>query len=221
MRTVELAVGEYYHIFNRGVDKRPIFTDERDRDRFLQTMRVFNDVDTPVGGLRTQLWGEQFGQQMTPRKPLVNIICYCINPNHYHFLLEQVAEAGVERFMHRIGTGYTKYFNAKHQRVGSLFQGPFKAIRVDSDAYLLHVSAYINLNMRVHRLGSRASRSSWLEYIATAGTFTEGIVKPDIILQQFSSPEDYRRFAQDALREILARRGVADVLLEQTIGCEV
>ena len=81
-----------------------------------------------------------------PKKLLVNIICWCLMLNHYHLILEQLVDGGISLFMQKIGAGYTKYFNLKYKRVGSLFQGPFKAIRVDEENYLLQLIRYIHIN---------------------------------------------------------------------------
>jgi putative transposase len=148
-----------------------------------------------------------------PSKKLVNIICYCLNPNHFHFLLEQVAEKGVEKFLHRLGTGYTKYFNNKHKRSGALFQGTFKAVYVDSNEYLLHLSAYINLNNKVHKVEGSVFKSSLSEY----ETGTGGFCKKNIILEQFKSVNDYHEFIKDSLLSILENRAgdnIAKLLLE-------
>ncbi len=220
MRTTQFAVREYFHVYNRAVDGRPIILVKQDRARFLRSMELFN-VITPIGSIRDRSARDAEEKFAIEQHPLVHIICYCLNPNHYHFVLEQVAEDGVKKFMHRLGTGYTKYFNDRHQRKGSLFQGPFKAIRIDSDAYLLHVSAYVNLNMRVHRLRGNVSVSSWEEYLGPReGGGGKGLCQPSIVLDQFNGRADYERFALKTLKFILTRRGVSDQLLEQTIDLE-
>ena len=112
--------------------------------------------------------------------------------------------------MHRIGTGYTKYFNKKYGRSGVLFQGAFKAIPVDSNEYLLHLSAYINLNNKVHQLGSSASKLSWEEYISGI----DGFCEKGIILDQFKNATDYRKFAEASLKDIIERKDMEKLRLE-------
>ena len=85
-----------------------------------------------------------------PFSALVEIVAYCLNPNHYHLIVKQISEKGIERFMQKIGTGYTNYFNKRYERSGALFQGKFKSIHIDSNEYLLHLSVYVFEN----RLGS-------------------------------------------------------------------
>ena len=131
MRKVKFVTNQYYHLFNRGVDKRVIFLDQSDMDRFFQSMEEFNVIE-PIGSIyenffrKNQLKKQGFE---SPKEKLVNFICHCLNPNHYHFILEQLIDGGIEKFMHRLGLGYTKYFNQKYKRSGSLFQGTFKADR--------------------------------------------------------------------------------------------
>jgi len=214
MRKFDFAEGEFYHVYNRGVDKRNVFGSAHDLDRFFLSMQEFNSL-VPIGSLYEKSFNKKQPKGQTSKsekrkKSLVNFIAYCLNPNHYHFILEQVAESGVEKFMQRLGTGYTKYFNIKNKRTGSLFQGTFKAVHVDSNEYLLHLSAYVNLNNRVHQLGSLASklvegRSSWGEYLGNASA-SNHICKNNIILEQFKTKNEYKDFAEDALSGILQRK---------------
>jgi len=226
MRKEIFAIGQFYHIFNRGVDRRKVFLEDYDFSRFFQGMYEFNVID-PIGSLYENSFRKKDKKQSgcpafnpvwigqvelsEERKPLVNIVCHCLNPNHYHFILEQVAEKGIEKFMHRQGTGYTKYFNLKYERNGALFQGEYKAVHIDSNEYLLHLSAYINLNDRVHQLGSSASKSSWQEYVDKKG---KGFCQKDIVLGQFKNCCEYKKFALDSLEDIKARREIKDYLLE-------
>ena len=210
MRNLSFAVGEFYHVYNRGVDKRSIFQDEDDLNRFFQSMSDFNTLD-PIGSIyeRSFVKEDQLGSSASK---LVNFVAYCLNFNHYHFLVEQVAEEGVQKFMHRLATGYTKYFNEKQDRSGALFQGRFKAIHVETNEYLLQVSAYVNLNDRVHQRGIEylaateiPSRSSWDEYGAV-GVPGSGFCEKKIIVEQFGRPQEYLAFAEETVGDIIRRR---------------
>lgn len=196
MRKVNLAVGEIYHIFNRGVDKRIIFADQKDLDRFFLSMISFNSVE-PIGSLY-----EQSFLKDEIKQPLVNFVAYNLLPNHFHLILEQVSEGGISQFMKRLQGGYTWYFNNKYKRSGSLFQGAFKSIHIDSNEYLLHVSAYVNLNDKL--LGDRTAKlgkSSWEEYVNFSDNF--GICKKkDIILDQFKSMKEYKKFALNTIEDV-------------------
>lgn len=204
--------GEFYHIYNRGTDKREVFSCPEDFDRFLQSLVEFN-VKDPIGSIFENSFRGPQRKRSSKSDRLVNIIAYCLNPNHYHLLLEPVTEWGVEKFMQRLGTGYTKYFNNKYKRNGVLFQGKYKAIHVGTNEYLLQVSAYINLNHKVHQLGSRTSKSSMDEYLGRAKT---QICTPEAVLGQFRNSSEYAAFAHDSVKGTLARRGLLDpaILLE-------
>ena len=190
--------GEYYHVYNRGVDKRIIFTDERDYQRFLSSLIAFNNIE-PIGSIYEQ----SFVKNKNKIKPLIRIICYCLNPNHFHLIISPLADGGVESFIQKIGTGYTMYFNGRQKRSGRLFQGPYKVKHISDNGYLLHLSAYVNLNNLVHRLGGRASKSSWSEY---CGEVNGGLCNKRIILDQFENNREYEEFAQEIVTEVSIRR---------------
>ncbi len=232
-RKIPFLVGEYYHVFNRGTDKRIIFSDEYDLDRFLKSMEEFNVLD-PIGSIyensRTKK-DHRGGKASTveekmrnKKNKLVAFVAYCLNPNHYHFVMTPLVEKGIEKFMQRIGTGYTMYFNEKEKRNGGLFQGKFKAVHINTNEYLLLASAYVNLNDRVHKLDKRGglastfvkSRSSWWEYIMEV---EEGFCSKDIILKQFKNRKEYQNFAESSLRSTLERRanfdGIEKLSLEE------
>jgi len=202
---------EYYHVFNRGVDKRQIFNEYKDLNRFFQSIQEFNTIE-PIGSIFENFFRKSL-RSSTP-KPLVSFVCYCINPNHYHFILRQVVNRGIERFMQKLGTGYTNYFNKKYERSGSLFQGRFKSVRVDSNEYLLHLSAYVNLNDKVHPLGSSTpkwTKSSWEEYVSGV---KNGFCEKDIVLGQFKNSAEYKEFAESSLIDIKERKEMEKFLLE-------
>ena len=150
-RKIPFENNEFYHIYNRGVDKRNIFMDKKDISRFFDGLNEFNN-EFPIGSLYEnsfQRKNSQLGSKASKFK-LVDIVMYCINPNHFHLVLKQNMEKGIEKFMQKLGTGYTKYFNNKNSRSGSLFQDKFKSKHIDNNEYLLYLSAYVNLNDKVH-----------------------------------------------------------------------
>ena len=189
---------ELYHIYNRGVDKRDIFSDQYDIDRFYQSMREFNSTD-PIGSIFENSFKNPLGGS-TSKSRLVNLVAYCFNPNHYHLILEQLVDNGISIFMQRLG-GYTMYFNEKYKRSGALFQGKYKVKHITSNDYLLHLSAYINLNDQVHGFDNHnynfEIKSSWQEYIDKENR--ENLCRKDIVLDQFKSIKEYGNFAREAL----------------------
>ena len=213
MNREPFTTGEYYHIYNRGVDKRQIFSSEYDINRFLKGMELFNSIE-PIGSLYVMSFEKQIDHA---RKKLVRIIAYCLNGNHYHMILQQCVDRGIAEFMRRVNGGYTLYFNQKHKRSGSLFQGTFKSKHIHDNDYLLHLSAYVNLNDRVHQLRSETPklvRSSWVEYTS----HIKGLCENKILLDQFKNKETYKKFAFEALPLMLKRKqdekDVALLLLE-------
>lgn len=143
-RSFTFAPNEFYHIYNRGTEKRNIFLDTSDYKRFLTLLYLANQSDAVhlqlQGRTLKELSGERAGE------PLIEIAAYCLMPNHFHLLARELEEGGVSKFMQKLMTGYTMYFNKKRERSGSLFQGKFKATHVDDDRYLHYLISYIHLN---------------------------------------------------------------------------
>ena len=146
MRKLRFAEHEFYHIYNRGVDKRTIFYDKEDHDRFRAYLYVLNDVENLRVSNFLNRNKIQTVFEQARGEPLVAIGAYCLMPNHFHVLLSPLAEDGVSKFMQRLQTGYAMFFNEKRKRSGSLFEGPFKAKHVNTDEYLKYMFAYIHLN---------------------------------------------------------------------------
>jgi putative transposase len=213
MRNISFVNGEYYHIFNRGTDKRNIVSDNHDVLRFTQSLCEFNCKE-PIGSMYENSFKKEVKGKSEKKKVLVDIICYCLNPNHYHLLLRQRTDSGISDFMHRLGMGYSKYFNEKNKRSGSLFQGTFKAVHIESNEQLLHVSSYINLNYKVHGINKMELKcSSWDEYVNRPKP--KNICKKNIILGQFKTRDDYKKFSESTVAEIKRRRAdLEDILIE-------
>lgn len=141
-RKVSLALGEFYHVYNRGNSKQIIFRDSGDYMRFQQMLYAMNAVESVTFRLI-----ESEKMYVYDRGGLlVYIGAYCLMPNHFHVLLTPAVENGVQLFMQKLLTGYSMYFNKKHERAGGLFEGRFKSEHVDSDEYLKYLFSYIHLN---------------------------------------------------------------------------
>lgn len=163
----------YYHIFNRGVNRQPIFFKTENWVFFLKRLHAY----------------------FTPE--LADIVAYCLMPNHYHLLIYLKTEQFSEKIMHPLMVSYAKAINQQENRVGPLFQGPFKAKAVESDSYLIHLSYYIHTNPVKAGLVPHVADwpySSYLEYInQRKGTLPH----PESILSQFPSPLAYQRFIEE------------------------
>jgi putative transposase len=145
VRLLSFSKDEIYHCYNRGVDKRVIFTDQQDYIYFLKLLRHFNTSEV-LGSLRMV-------EHQTPVDPPVTILSYCLLPNHFHLVLRcNIDQPSFSKYMQRVSGGYTMYFNNKFERSGSLFQGKFKAKHVGTDEYLRTVLAYVYHNNIVHDL---------------------------------------------------------------------
>jgi len=180
-----ITIGEYYHIFNRGVEKRNIFHQQSDFKRFLESMMYFN----------TQTSIEMKSDEKNLPKPddrLVDIVAYCLNKNHFHLILKEIKEGGITTFMKKVCTGYALYFNNKNERSGVLFQGRFRSVYLSSNDILLYVSAYVNCNSQIHGV-ENAEEYPWCSFPEYLGLEKEKCQK-NIIIDQFKNPEEYKTF---------------------------
>jgi putative transposase len=143
MRGVTLTEGEFYHVYNRGVDKRKIFTSPVEYRRFLRYLYVLNDAKRVR---LTYTFHTPQIDEAKPRQCLVAIGAFCLMPNHFHLYATPLVESGLSKFMHRLQTAYTMYFNQRHERTGALLQGTFKANHVEREEYAKYLFSYIHLN---------------------------------------------------------------------------
>lgn len=140
-RKFTFSEGEFYHVYNRGNSKQVIYNSHNDHTRFMRLLYLSNS--------HTQFKIDNLGQNellFDRGQQLVAIGAYCLMPNHFHILLTPLVEGGVSKFMQKLTTGYSMYYNNKYERTGTLFEGKFKARWVDSDQYLKYLYAYIHLN---------------------------------------------------------------------------
>lgn len=142
LRRITFSPDESYHIYNRGVDKRQIFFDTKDHERFIKLLFIANNTEP----IRFEEVKNKKLKDIKRKKQLVSIGAWCIMPNHFHLLLKEKEDGGITIFMKKLLTGYSMYFNTKHQRRGALFEGRFKAQHLDNDNYLKHQYSYIHLN---------------------------------------------------------------------------
>ncbi|HCM82613.1 MAG: hypothetical protein UW37_C0014G0005 [Candidatus Gottesmanbacteria bacterium GW2011_GWA2_44_17] len=142
--------GEIYHIFNRSVGQQSIFSNSSFYTRFCDLMSYYRFDKPPYRfseyiRLPMQAQLESY-KRLTSQKQLVDILTFCIMPNHFHMLLRQKQDDGIRRFATIIQNAYAKYFNTKTNRSGAVFQAMFKSVRIETDDQLLHVARYIHLN---------------------------------------------------------------------------
>ena len=154
IRRQPLITGQYYHVYNRGVDKRDIFTDKNDIYRFIESIKEFNRTDkiNSLANLRKLKSNPQIGVRPLSGEPLVQVVAYCLNPNHFHFILKQSIDGGISLFMKKLLGGYTSYFNVKSFRSGALYQGKFKSQIILDENYFNKLMGYVNKNYLIHNI---------------------------------------------------------------------
>lgn len=149
-RAIPLVNNQIYHVFNRGINRQPTFTDKKEYQRAVESIKFYRFAKPPTNlskFLRLEdKKQKEFLESLKKLNLLVEIICYCLMPNHFHFLLRQSQENGIAKFLSNFQNSYTRYFNTKNNREGNLFLDQFKAIRIETDEQLVHVSRYIHLN---------------------------------------------------------------------------
>lgn len=204
-RKIPLVNGEFYHILNRGIASQPVFLNHRDYQRIMNSVLFYQNANLPLKYSRflslplkerESLW-----KRITTVKDfLVEIIAFSFMPNHFHFLLRQTKENGIREFIGNLINSYTKYFNIKRKREGPLFQGRFKAIRLETEEQLWHLSRYIHLQPYTSFIVKTLPElnvfpySSFPEYLEET---REEICSKEIILNSFKTSEKYKQFVFD------------------------
>lgn len=195
---------QVYHIFNRSIDRKPIFTQQKTNQRAMETLSFYRFANVPVRLSYFLLWSNERKTQLLrelekSKDCLVKILCFALMPNHFHLLLLQEKEKGISKFVSQFQNSFTRYFNTKHRRKGHLFEGQFAAVRVESDEQLVHLSRYIHLNPYtsyvVKNLKDLLSypHSSLLDYLGEPSGFCD----KDMVLSQFKDRESYKKFVFD------------------------
>ena len=209
MRIVKIAPGEYYHICNRAVNKQTIFHDTRDYFRFLflilcfQSPMVFQQLGRLVKDFVLSRALDIKGEVVKKRK--IELVAFCIMPNHFHLIVKELEEAGIATHMQRVLTAYSKYYNTKYEKSGHVFQGPYRAIHISDDPQLKYLSAYIHRNPR-ELVGwlNKVDKYQWSSYQDYIGENRWGdLLVPDIVLGQFKNKERYHEFVKMSTAKLL------------------
>lgn len=219
IRTTPLTLNEYYHIYSRGVDRRPIFLDNEDEKRFIRLLYLCNGTKPIVYRevKKLPLLEVERGD------PITAIGAYCLMPNHFHLLIKETQEGGITKFMSKLLTAYSSYFNKKYERTGALFSSEFKSEHLDTDEYLKYIFSYIHLNPLklvdpnwrnkpinidiTEECLDNYSLSSYLDYVGT-GREEASILNRIVFPEYFSSIPDFKRNLQDWLSTDLPRGGL-------------
>lgn len=204
-RNIPLITGQYYHVLNRGISLQPTFIGTRDFQRAIELMQYYQN-EKPLIRYSQFLVLSKIRRKkilenlLKEKKFLAEIISYCFMPNHFHLILKQLKENGISKFMSNFSNSYTRYFNIKNKRNGPLFQGKFKAIRIESEQQLFHLSRYIHLNpyssyvVKTLKELKDYPYSSLPEYLEKSQT---NLCSKEVILTQFKNIQMYRKFIFD------------------------
>ncbi len=225
-------MSEIYHIISRGVDKRKIFLDKQDYFRFIHDLFEFNTEN------RVNTTSYFFNQsndiarrnisKHKPRKLLVDILAFCLMPNHYHLLLMPKSEKAIPKFMKKLNMGYVKYFNEKYQRKGTLFEGRYKPILINNQSHFLYIPYYIHLNpldqiapeWRNKKLNNFKKAweflenyrwSSHLDYLGKKNL--PSVINKEFLLSVFGGEENYKKDIINWLKD-LNISNIKDFILE-------
>jgi len=204
-RKIPLITDQIYHVLNRGISNQPTFKGVREFDRAIELIRYYQSKKTPLRYSQFIILSNERRSQILEflakkKEFLVEIICFCLMPNHFHFILKQLEKGGISKFMSQFTNSYTRYFNVKNKRNGPLFQGKFKAVRVETDEQLVHLSRYVHLNpyssyvVRTLKELESYPYSSLPEYLGRPQT---GFCQKETVLGQFRYPKLYQRFVFD------------------------
>lgn len=192
MRKFPIAVGSIQHVFNRGVNKGEIFFEDKDYKRFLAVALHYKSSNKKYS-YETNLPNSD---DPVSSKVKVEVLAYCLMPNHFHFLLKEIESGGISSFLRRLSNSYAHYVNLKHERSGPLFGSRFKNVPIESDELLLHVSRYIHLNPLVSGLGKSLDDYRWSSYPGYLGP-DDSLVDLGLIKGYFKTKEDYKNFVLD------------------------
>ena len=204
IRKTRLEDDYYYHIFNRSIAKIPIFTQQRDFLRATDCLNYYRFKNTPLSFSKfirlNKMKQENILVNLEEKSDLlIEITAFCLMPNHFHFLLKQCQKNGIVTFLGNFQNSYAKYFDIKYQRTGALFQNSFKSVLIEDDDQLLHLSRYIHLNpysAMIIKTKKELTSYLWSSFPQYIGK-TDGFCQPKIVLDQFKSPADYKKFVFD------------------------
>lgn len=136
----KIEVGQYYHVYSRGVNRCDTYNENIDYVRFEDLLKLCNTKE------KINLRESLNSKERNSTSKIVNISCYCLMPNHFHMVIQEVSEGGISLFLQKVLSGYVSYFNKKYHRTGALFGSRFKEKIIDNDIYFSHLITYIKNN---------------------------------------------------------------------------
>jgi putative transposase len=191
-RNIFFVPGEFYHIFNHSVASIPIFKGARESEMFLNAAKFYLQPNPPIKFSLYRISKNRF--PLESREKLVTIINYCIMPNHFHFTLKEEKEGGIKQFIQRISNSFAHYFSTKYKKRGHVFEDKFKAIHIETEEQLLHLSRYIHLNPVTSYLVENPDDYLYSSYNIYIGKEISDFVDPSPVLNNFSATMTYKEF---------------------------
>jgi len=202
-----LAEDEHYHILGRGNQKQVLYKNQSDYIRFMFLLLYFQSPEsfTQIGRHVSFFKKKQDYKVSEEKKKLilsnrfVELVNFCIMPNHYHLTIYNKTDKGVSKYMQKVLNAYAKYFNTKYKQVGHVFQGPYKAVHIGDDTQLQYLSTYIHKNPKEIK-GVDYKKYNWSSYQDYVSENRWGsLLKHEIITESFDSKDDYKSFVKDSL----------------------
>jgi putative transposase len=206
-RKVPLVNDHFYHVYNRGISHIPVFITKKDYTRFIDLLGYYrlapplptfsklkridrNERETLFKSLRKK------------KRKLVDVLCFCLMPNHFHLLLRQNQKGGISKFLSQIQNGYTKYFNIKNKRSGPIFQSKFKSVLIETEEQLLHLSRYIHLNPYSSAIVDSFQKLkdypwSSLPHYLSSGNLHNQFCQKEVVMSYFKNENEYEKFILD------------------------
>lgn len=203
-RRTPLVNNEHYHVFNRGINKQPIFSGKKDYQYMRDSLKYYLSENPPTSFSKFKKMSKDKRDKILNSTlggtTLLDVVAYCFMPNHFHIIVQQKLDNGITTFMGRFQNSYVRYYNKSNERVGPLFQGRFKAVRIEDEEQLVHVVRYVHINPATGHVVQKRDLlefewSSLPEYTNNA----HGICNQEKILWNFDNKERYLKFLLDEI----------------------
>ncbi len=207
-----LETEETYHVYNRSERGLKIFDSSRECELFLDTIQYYLQQKPPIKFSTYRKNPEKFYFVIQPK--LVTIINYVLMPTHFHFTLRQQQDAGIQKFIQRISNSFAHYFNISHDGRGGVFERNFKAVRVESDYQLIHLSRYVHLNPVTSYLVENPQDYKYSSYRTYIGQENQAMIDSSEVLSHFTSIEQYKKFVMNQKNYQRELKKIKDLLLE-------
>ena len=200
-----------YHVYNRGVEKRKIFLDKQDYRMFIYYLFIYLN---PIREVLKKYPNHPIRLETRNLNKQIKLFSYCLMPNHFHLLLYQLTENAVPQLLKQVSNAYTRYFNEKYKRVGSLFQGRYKAAMIINDEQLINVVRYIHLNPVVAKLVNDPNNYSWSSFPEYTGTSNLNLCSLEAVMYHFTTVEEFEKFTVNMDKYIKSYKQIYNVMID-------